>query len=378
MNSHRLRAIFLLIFLFGQLPALSQPLKALGYLGWWTPQSWQITPIDELDRLFFFELNVDANGEVSDRHGWPDQWEELQAAVQQRHVPMDLALTLFDVDTFNRLFSSEKAVNTLLAESLNLVKTPAVSGLHFDFEIYSGATLDAIRNYRSFLAKLSGQLNRFSPSRDLSVFLPVQADEALYDARTLSLMSLVVVQSYDSHYRSSKNAGPVSPLDGQDALTWKTAAAEALALGISRDKLFLTFPLYGYEWIVLDSKLRSPTQKSGITTSFSDINNGTPSDIQTNITDRVQQYGAFHDPASGSSYYKFKNEQGQWVEGWFEDWWSLGRKIDFLNKEKLAGTAFFLLGYDQGELLQYYLERKVPKSLDALINQLEFHKRTSP
>ncbi|MBV5345957.1 MAG: hypothetical protein JZU63_10820, partial [Rhodoferax sp.] len=59
-------------------------------------------------------------------------------------------------------------------------------------------------------------------------------------------------------------------------------------------------------------------------------------------------------------------------------WWSLGRKIDFLNAERLGGAAFFLLGYDHNELLAYYLQRRSPNSLDALINALEPGLQASP
>lgn len=370
MTTRAMRVFLALILAFSQSCAFGQPLKTMGYLGWWMPQSWQSISLNELDRLFFFELTVAATGTVSERHGWPEQWGELQATAQRHRVPIDLTLTLFNADTFNQLFISNQAIDNLLLECLTLARHQSVSGLHFDFEIYTGAEREAIRNYRGFLKNLSGLLRQNGLTRSLSVFLPAQADDALYDAPTLSLMDLVVSQSYDTHYRSSKNAGPIAPLDGPDALTWKSATKEALSLGVSKERLILTFPLYGYEWLVKDNKLRSPTLTTGTTTTFSVISKDLLPDIQTSVTQRVQQFGASHDPVSGSSYYQFKNEQGQWIEGWFEDWWSLGRKIDFLATEKLGGAAFFLLGYDQGDLLYYYLQRKKPKTLDALIDQL--------
>ena len=115
---------------------LAQPLKALAYVGWWQPQSWQSVPLHEMERLFFFELQVDASGAVSERHGWPEQWQDLQAAAKAHRVPVDLTLTLFDSGTFNRLFASDQAIAKLLADCLELARPQGVSGLHFDFEIY--------------------------------------------------------------------------------------------------------------------------------------------------------------------------------------------------------------------------------------------------
>ena len=33
--------------------------------------------------------------------------------------------------------------------------------------------------------------------------------------------------------------------------------------------------------------------------------------------------------------------------------------------------AFFLLGYDQGELVRYYLQRRGSKNIDTLIEQIQ-------
>lgn len=365
---YRACLIFCLMIL-SQSTVMGQPLKAMGYLAWWMPQSWQNLPLQEMDRLFFFELKVDSSGAIAERHGWPEQWVELQQATQRQKTPLDLTLTLFDAETFNQLFSSDQAPNKLLAECLELAANPYVNGLHLDFEIYGGASSKAITNYRLFLTQLSQQLHGLSPARGLSVFLPVQTESALYDAPSLNLMDWVVSQSYDSHYRSSKHAGPVAPLTGSDELTWEKAAADAFALGVPRNRLILTFPLYGYEWMVLDNKPRSPTQKMGATTTFSEVDKELLPDVQINITQRVKQFGATQDPSSGSSYYQFQNQQGQHVQGWFEDWWSLSRKIDFVKAEKLGGITFFVLGYDKEQLLGYYLYQKKPKSLDDLIDR---------
>lgn len=365
-----LRCLVLLLALW-HLSAASQPLKAFAYLGWWMPQSWRSVPLEQLDRLFFFELKVAATGEIVDRHGWPEDWGDLQTAADQNGIPIDLTLTLFESSDFNTLFSTDEAANRFQKNCLELAAFSAVSGLQLDFEIYNGATKEAIERFRRVLQSLSKGLHELRPSRQLSVFVPVKSETPLYDSATLKLMNTVVLQSYDTHYRSSAHAGPVAPLQGADVLTWKSAVVDGFSLGVRPDQMVLTFPFYGYEWLVEDTKIRSKTLKSGVTTTFAAVPLEQLPDIDINVTERATRFGAQHDPASGSSYYKFKNEQGQWVEGWFEDWWSLGRKFDFLTQEKLSGVAFFILGYDKGELLNYYLQRRGPKNLDALIQRLQ-------
>jgi spore germination protein len=135
--------------------------------------------------------------------------------------------------------------------------------------------------------------------------------------------------------------------------------------------LLLSFPLYGYEWQVKGRKLRSATIGQGIHTSFAPIPAGLLPDFQFNVQDQVRQYGATHDPVSGSSYYQFKRKNGQFVEGWFEDWWTLGRKSDYLADEQLGGIAFFMLGYDNGQLVDYFLRRRGPKSRQDITNRIQ-------
>ncbi len=371
MSSRCRRATLALCLAVCQSLAAAQPLKALGYLAWWLPDGWRNIALSELDRLLFFELKVDASGAVVDRHGWPEQWQDLQTEAERQQVPIDLTLTLFDPATFNALFTSPPAMQRLLKESLELVDSKNVAGIQLDFEIYESASAVAIDRYRGFVKELSQRLHQSSPTKSLSIFFPAGGQSPLYDAGTLDSLDLVMMQSYDSHYRSSKNAGPVAPLFGADVLTWQSAAAAGVLLDVPRDRLIFTFPLYGYEWTVKNSQVRSPAIGQGVVTTFAPISAQLLPSIQTSISQRVQQYGAFHDPVSGSSYYKFKNAKGQWYEGWFEDWWSLGRKFDFLSQERFGGMAFFLLGYDQGQLVHYYLQRRGPKNIDALIQLIQ-------
>lgn len=332
--------------------------KAWAYLGWWLPDSWRSAPLSELDRLLFFELKVNSNGKITERNGWPEQWVDLRLALKQHTTLLDLTLTLFDPMDFSSLFSSTEATQRLLNEATLLANQEGVAGLQLDFEIYSLLQPETIVRYRSFVRELSNRLRQHSPPRNLSIFFPMGGESQLYDAATLAQIDYLVLQAYDAHWKGSKTAGPVAPLDGNEAVTWKKAVAQGLSLGVPKERLLLGFPLYGYEWQVKGPKLRSATVGAGVSTTFAPIPGSLSSDFQFNIQDQVKQYGSSHDPVSGSSYYQFKRKNGQFVEGWFEDWWSLGRKSDYLLNEQLGGIAFFLLGYDGGQLIDYFLKRR--------------------
>lgn len=370
MSVRRLKRALLLALLFWWAGATAETPKAWGYLGWWLPQSWRTVPLGQLDRLLFFELKVAPNGAIAERHGWPEQWADLRLAVQQNNTPLDLTLTLFEPTAFNSLFSSIEATQRLLDEASSLADQPGVAGLQLDFEIYNLARPDAIERYRNFVLQLSKRLHQQTPSRNLSVFFPVGGESKLYDAATLAQADHVVLQGYDSHWLGSKAAGPVAPLTGSDMVTWEKAVAQGVSMGVPKGRLLLGFPLFGYEWPVRSRKLRGATQGAGVPTSFAPITADLPGDIRFNVQDQVRHYGATHDQASGSSYYQFRRPDGQFVEGWFEDWWALGRKTDYLIDQQLGGIAFFLLGYDDGQLVNYFLQRRGRRSLQDFIDRI--------
>ena len=368
----RLRHLGLLLaLLLCSAPVAAKPPEAWAYMGWWLPDSWRSTPLDQLDRLLFFDLKISATGEITERNGWPEKWTDLRLAVKQHNTPLDLTLTLFDVSTFEKLFASGQSTQRLLDECLSLAGQEGVAGLQLDFEIYTLVRPDAIARYRSFILRLSKGLRELSIPRSLSVFFPMGSESQLYDAPTLQQVDRLVLQGYDSHWKGGKTAGPVAPLNGEEAVTWKKAVALGLALGMPRERLLLGFPLYGYEWPVQGSRLRSATVGEGSATTFAPMPAGLLSDFPFNIQDQVRQHGATHDPASGSSYYQFKKDNGQFVEGWFEDWWTLDFKSNYLKSEQLGGIAFFMLGYDHGQLGNHFLQRRSSPTFEGLINDLQ-------
>ena len=355
--------VWLLFFLlFYQIPANSDPLKAWAYSVWWFPEGWRNAPLNNLDRLLFFELKVNRNGEIAERNGWPEKWSELRLAVKQKKIPLDLTLTLFDPGTFVSLFSSTAATQRLLDEALALARHDDVAGLQLDFEIYTAIPTEALIRYRGFVLDLSKRLRRQIPSRQLSIFFPIGGESPLYDAASLRFVNNIVLQGYDAHWRGSKTAGPLSPLNGNEITTWKKAVATGVALGVPKARMLLSFPFYGYEWEVRGQTPRSESIGSGVITSFAALPVGLSPDIQFNILDRVKRYGATYDVVSGSSYYQFKKKSGEFIEGWFEDVRSLKRKSDYLDEEKLGGIAFFPLGYDGGKLLESFLRRPEPNN----------------
>jgi spore germination protein len=348
---------------------------AWAYMAWWMPDSWRSAPVQKLDRVLFFELKVRGSGKITDRNGWPEQWSEFRAAMKQRGTPVDLTLTLFELQEMNALFRSADARARLLKEAVALASHRDVSGLQLDFEVYDPVPDATLEGLRQFVRELAAALHRLSPARHVSVFLPIGGASTLYDKTTLQQVDNVVLQGYDSHWRGGPMAGPLSPLRGAEAVTWEKALAKGDELLVPRRKMMFSFPLYGYEWPVRDAKAGGQTAGVGTEVSYTPLPPGLVPAIGASVRERVGKYGAHRDERSGSVYYQYKNAQGGLREGWFEDDWSLARKTDFMTRESMAGMAFFVLGYDADELIGKYM--RTVEAADARSEDQKEQKNTA-
>lgn len=329
-----------------------------GYFAWWVDEAETIRALPFVDRLKFMEWRIAADGRISDRHGWPSEWTNVRNRAAALGIPVDVSLTLFSVADFNALFGSAERVRRLQKELVTaLEQDPAITGLHLDVEIFAKVNPQAQQRYRVFVSDLARQLKQLQPVRSTSVFLNHNAEKYLYNPESLAQVDHVVLQGYDAHWVDSDVAGPVAPLAGPDTVTWEKMLASARRLQVSEPRLLMGFPTYGYEWKVKPCDARGKRIAPGETTTFARLHLPKAPSLRNSVVERVLSNGASYDAATGSAHYQFGNPDGSCQVGWFEDWWTLQRKTDWILKEKLAGIAFFPLGYDGSDLLSITARR---------------------
>jgi spore germination protein YaaH len=327
------------------------------------PEAWKSVPLQSLDRLLFFQVTILPRGRLQTPEGWPEHWQEFLEAAQAQGKPVELTLSLLDRQHFNALFASPQAMRKLSDAAVELAQHPLISGLHLDVELYDAFPRTHQLAYQRFVRELAQRLHQLPQPRTLSAFVPLGGPMALYAPETLALLDGVVLQGYDAHWQSSAHAGPVAPLEGAEKSSWRQVLRQTDRWGLPRSKVFMGFPLYGYEWTVHRPSPQAAVLGRGDITTYSAVLPEWLPQIRINVQDRVQRYGAHYDRASGSAYYQFRDERGRLRVGWFEDENTLDRKIDFLQTEQLGGIAFFPLGYDAGQLVQRYAERTAPHAL---------------
>lgn len=310
--------------------------------------NWPAINLGLWHRAIFFELQVSADGTIKNSATLPAQWRLMSRDTARCGSALDLTFTLFDEKDFEKLFTAPQSRHRLLQQIIDLSESAKADGVHLDFEVYKPVASAAIAGFRDFLDQLSARLRRDDSPRLLSAFGVIGAAQDLYDKNALSKMDFIVVQGYDAYWAGGPTAGPVAPIRGSHKLTWEKALHHYLRLGAKRSQLLFGIPYYGYEWPTESNEPGSRAIGPGQETTYAPIPPDWVQAITISALEQSKRHGRLRDSETGSPYYVYRDSQGKMHQGWFEDETSLGEKIDFIKREKLAGVAAFPLGYDGG------------------------------
>ena len=323
-------------------------LQAWGYYPTWLTDAWRHINLAPWNRIILFHVPAMADGSLSLPADWSTVWQPLAATVDARGGQFDVAVTVLDEAHFATLFNNSAAGERMIAGLLRITELPGVRGLHLDVEVYRSAPSSLLAQYRAWVAELTKRLASRSTRTQITAFVPMGGEVALYDPPTLRLFDHLVVQGYDAHPRGSSIAGPVAPLRGPHALSWENSLAQMLAWGVPRTKMLFSLPYFGYEWPAESDAPGARTLGAGIEITYAPVDPERLPLVRVNAMERVRAHGLRRDPQSGSPYYVFRDGDDQWRQGWFEDAVSLAEKMGFLEREGLAGAAAFPVGYDAG------------------------------
>jgi spore germination protein YaaH len=336
-------------------PAPKAPILSYGYHPYWMGDEWREAPLDRMDGVFFFEIEVEGDGSLRTTHGWPTRWEALIDSARATGTVLAPTFTLFGSARFDSVFTSAEAVRRLQANVLGVATNPASSGVHLDFEMFTAVDPGAREAYTRFVEGLAVALETRRPDAHLSLFLPpFDTPDAFDETRLAAASDHVVVQGYDFHYRGSETSGPVAPIRGWGGRNWEAVARRYDLLGVPMNKILMAVPLYGYEWPTETDQPRSPTRGRGNTVSLGQVDPDRVPGLSGSAMARAAQHGLRRDVQSGSPWYAYERVDG-WYQGWFEDEESLRAKLDFVRMRGMAGVAFFPLGYDEGRTVRRLL-----------------------
>jgi spore germination protein YaaH len=251
---------------------------------------------------------------------------------------------------FERLFANSAARERLHAQCVSLLQEPYIAGLHLDFEAYSAVGPQAVAGFRGWLERLAERAD--AAGKVVSAFFPASDSFSAFDAASARRIAWWVAQLYDAHWAESETTGPLVTRNTANPVAIPRTRARLAALGVPRERIALSVPLYGWEWSCDSATPGARVRGKGRLLTFAE----TPSSLMPH--DRLaasvlaNRHGLRRD-RERTPYYAYR-EGAHWVQGWYEDLDSLTHK---LAPERGAGygLAFFPLGYDKGEIVEALL-----------------------
>ena len=316
-----------------------------GFLPYWNLE--KFTPHwSVLTHLSYFGIEIDKEGEFNKTDPgysslFKDQYQKIKKEAVKNNVKNILTVRFFDNDGISTLVNAPYRRQNFLKNLSAIVTNQEYDGVNLDFEFVGSAPVYTVNNFTELVKETKKAL----PGKHITVC--AYADAA-YKLRLQNIKEVaaaadaVVVMAYDYFRPGSITAGPVAPggggregkkYDYDVDLTIRDYLKEAAA-----EKIILGIPLYGYEWVVVNTEPYSHTLSAQA--GLASYNR-----IKTLIAEK--NINVLWDDTAKVPYFNFYDaETSEQKQVYFENERSLSIKFNLIKQAGLNGVALWALGYE--------------------------------
>ena len=283
---------------------------------------------DNLTFLNIFSYQVNIDGTLTPVNDQPS----INAAYRHRAAPL-MVLTNFTEGRFStelatKILNDEALQDKILDEAIAIMEEKGYVGLDFDFE-YLGA--QNREPYNQFLRKAASRLREkgYFISTALAPKLSAGQIGTLYEGHDYKAHGEIVDFIFFMTYEWGWSGGPpmaVSPLNQVRKVM------EYAVSVVSRNKIMMGMPLYGYDWTLpyvpggKFARAISPQQAI---------------ELAVRYNARIE-----YDPIAQAPHFNYYDEQGREHEVWFEDARSVQASFNLVKELGIRGLFYWVLGYD--------------------------------
>ena len=226
-----------------------------------------------------------------------------------------------DVD-YNRLFMSTTTRGNLIKNIIYFIEEYNLDGINIDFEHIKSSYAEG---YIEFLRELSIEMRSRKKVLSVDNYIPLEFN-AFYNIKEQGIVSdYLCVMAYDEHYSGSPKAGSVS------SLSWVKNSIENTAKSAPMKKLIVGLPFYTRLW---------REAHTGKLTSRALSMDGGLNLVSSNKAKKEW------DKEKGQYYAEWKDGKDR-MRIWLEEEKSLEAKLKLVEKDKVAGIAFWKLGLER-------------------------------
>jgi len=250
--------------------SLTGPATGAFEISGWVPD-WRLASatadvlphLSQLNGVMPFALSVDSNGRLVDRTGITNKepWLSFIAEAKRQKVRVVPSVMWGDGEAIHRILSNQTTRIALEDEIANLVKAEGWDGIDIDFEAKKHETIDYFSTFLKGLYQRMGNKwvyctiearmpleNRYSPGATI----PDDATKFANDFNALNkYCDRVEIMAYDQgtiDLRLNKaRSAPYAPVADPG---WVETLVMLAAQNISKNKIIIGVPTYGYEYEV--------------------------------------------------------------------------------------------------------------------------------
>ena len=312
----------------------------------WMGDSWKSYDFKLISSLSFFSFKIDANTGSYLNPEEIDHWRSSELLDSAKKYNTNVLLTLaFEGNNENlNFFDNEKLWNVTLDSVSSLLKQRGADGIELDFTKIPENRSD---KFLEFIIFMRDNLDyRFlSEEIMISLILPLDPDSFYLELNTLDeFVDLFIVRGLD-YYEIDETNSAVAPMRTgiSEGYSLEKTLKGYLENGLKSEKSILSLPLYGVQW----SGNWDPNEGYYETGFDKKI---TLSEVSTVYQTRDSSFMIVPnlDELSMTKYFFLEFPDGSSVDCWFDDSYTLSKKIDLALVNNFKGVGLWALGYDKG------------------------------
>ncbi|MBO5178927.1 MAG: hypothetical protein J6B87_01080 [Clostridia bacterium] len=228
------------------------------------------------------------------------------------------------IENTSKIVTNMKARENLIIQLLSLCEQYNLDGINIDFEEMKK---EDSKEFSQFVREISSSLRKNGYTVSVDVTVPDGSDtwSLCYDRYELAeAVDYLVLMAYDQYGASSKKAGSVASLSWVENNLKKMIERD----GVNNEKIILGIPLYSRLWKVKDGNVSTT---SVVTMKYLDKYLNSPK------TSWIEEDGQYY----------YENVDGNtWNVMWMDEKESIVKKLSLIEKYDLAGSAFWMWGYE--------------------------------
>jgi spore germination protein YaaH len=331
---------------YGQ-KSLRADVEVYTWYPYWMGDAWKSYDFNLISTISFFSYKIDPKTGSYLNPEQIVQWRETELLDSARKYQTKTLLNIALEGTQNHLdFLENEAIwNVTLDSVAMLLKERDADGVEIDF---SQLPMSSASKFVSFVEFMRDNLNFRFISKKMIVSLVVPPIPKTFPSDLQELdqfVDLFVVKGLDYH-EIDGSIPAVSPMRSPtyDGFSLENTILQYLENGLNAKKSILALPLYGVQWAgTWDANEGFYSTDFDKKVTLSEVTNAYKSQDTSYVLNSTL------DQMTMTNYFFLEFPDGSSVDCWYDDSYTLSKKMDLALIKDFKGIGLWALGYDLGE-----------------------------